>query len=106
MMRLLDAELHRVIHAADAIESFLIEHAPHWAGYGRHLSELASAFVGREVTLANFHAMQDAAYGPFRGTFGSMHDLSFFGNLEDEYQRRRMAVGQALDALEQAIVGA
>jgi hypothetical protein len=49
--------------------------------------------------------MQDAAYGPFRGTFGSMHDLSFFGDLEDDYQRRRIAVGQALDALEHAIGG-
>lgn len=94
------AALRDVASAAEAIDAFLSAHAPRWAGYGRHIAELAAELQTRPVASADVRALQDRAYEPFGGTFGSMHDLSFFGPREDEYQELKARLGRALDAVE------
>lgn len=96
----LASALHDVERAAEALETFLSTHAPHWAGYGRYIAELASELIGREMTRTDLRTLQDRAYEPFRGTFGSMHDLSFIGSLETDYQDLRGRLGRALDSVE------
>lgn len=101
----LTSALHDVEQAAEALETFLASHAPHWAGYGRYIAELASELRGRDMTSADLRALQDRAYEPFRGTFGSMHDLSFIGSLETDYQDLKGRLGRALDRVEAAFRG-
>ena len=96
------AALRGVERAAEAMEAFLSAHAPHWAGYGSSISQLAAELSGREMTRADLRTLQDRAYEAFRGTFGSMHDLSFLGSLETEYQELKRQLGRALDAVESA----
>jgi hypothetical protein len=84
------------------METFLSAHAPHWAGYGSYIAEFAAELSGREMTGADLRTLQDRAYEPFRGTFGSMHDLSFFGSVETDYQELKRQLGRALDAVEAA----
>lgn len=92
--------------AADTLETFLSTHAPYWAGYGRYIAELASELSGREMTSTDLRALQDRAYESFRGTFGSMHDLSFIGSLETDYQDLKGRLGRALDRVEAEFRGA
>lgn len=98
----LASALHDVKEAAEALEAFLSTHAPHWAGYGRYIAEFASELTRREMANSDLRALQDRAYEPFRGTFGSMHDLSFIGSLETEYQDVKARLGRALDGVEAA----
>lgn len=90
--------LHDVERAAKAMEAFLSAHA----GYGDCIAEFAAELSGREMTGADLRTLQDRAYEPFRGTFGSMHDLSFFGSLETDYQELKRQLGRALDAVDAA----
>lgn len=94
--------LRDVERAANELDAFLSKHAPHAAGYGGYIAELASELIAREMTRADLRTLQDRAYEPFRGTFGSMHDLSFIGSLETEYQELRARLGRTLDAVEVA----
>jgi hypothetical protein len=96
----LAAALRDVERAAESLEAFLSTHAPHWSGYGRNIAELAAELTGREMTSTDLRALQDRAYEPFRGTFGSMHDLSFIGTLETDYQDLKGRLGRALDRVE------
>lgn len=97
----LDAALRDVERAAEAMEAFLSAYAPQeWTGYGRYIAELAAELQTRPRTSADVRALQDRAYEAFRGTFGSMHDLNFFGPREDEYQELKARLGRALDAVE------
>lgn len=97
-----NSALESLVQAASALELFLSEHAPHWAGYGQYIADLASELTARDMTKKDVRALQDRAYEPFRGTFGSMHDLSFIGTRETEYQELRAQLGRALDVVEAA----
>jgi hypothetical protein len=84
------------------MEAFLSLNAPHWSGYGQAIASCALEISGREMSREDLRNLDECVHGPYRGTFGSMHDLSFIGTLDDEFkvhqQRLRASFGSVDDA--------
>lgn len=84
------------------MELFLSRNAPHWSGYGRHIAGYASELLGREMSRQDLRTLEDRHAGPYRGTFGSMHDLSFLDPLDDEFKVHQARLRESIVAVEQA----
>src|SRR5690348_10856755 len=96
----LDSALRKLIDDADAMEVFLSANAPHWVGYGRRIASYAAEVLEREMSAEDLRELEDRQSGPYRGTFGSMHDLSFTDPLDDEFKGHQGRLRESLAAVE------
>jgi hypothetical protein len=98
----LNESLQDLIEVAKALEEFLSCHAPHWSGYGANIAAYALDLLSREMSRADMGALEDRAFAPYQGTFGSMHDLSFFDPLDDQYKKHQANLRASIASVEQA----